>query len=234
MGTATSMSSEASEKFSRTFGLCVLLLQLVLIIVYACVCTYPIHTGSTASADDTVLLHYGKFQDVHVMIFIGFGFLMTFLKRYGFYSVGFNFLISALTIQVAMVNNGFWHQLLYKDTSKAASATPGMDPHWHKIEIDILDIITGTIFLWMSWPSFNGALAAGDQQHRVIINTVIALTGSCVSAFVISAFMRHDKKFDMVDIQNATLAGGVAVGSASDLVIEPWAAILIGLIAGTL
>ena len=38
----------------------------------------------------------------------------------------------------------------------------------------------------------------------------------------------------MVDIQNATLAGGVAVGSSADLVIEPWGAALIGLIAGAL
>jgi ammonium transporter Rh len=35
----------------------------------------------------------------------------------------------------------------------------------------------------------------------------------------------------MVDVQNATLAGGVAVGSAADLVIQPWAAILVGLCA---
>jgi hypothetical protein len=26
---------------------------------------------------------YSMFQDIHIMIFIGFGFLMTFLKRYG-------------------------------------------------------------------------------------------------------------------------------------------------------
>jgi ammonium transporter Rh len=94
--------------------------------------------------------------------------------------------------------------------------------------------MVGTIFLWMFWPSFNGALATGDQQHRVIINTVISLTASCVTTFVMSSIFRHDRKFDMVDIQNATLAGGVAVGSASDLFIGPWAALLIGVIAGTL
>lgn len=47
------------------------------------------------------------FQDVHVMIFIGFGYLMTFLKRYGFSAVGFNFLLAALIVQWAIIVEGF-------------------------------------------------------------------------------------------------------------------------------
>ena len=39
------------------------------------------------------------FQDIHVMMFIGFGFLMTFLKKYGFSSVGLNFLVAAFVLQ---------------------------------------------------------------------------------------------------------------------------------------
>ena len=33
-------------------------------------------------------------------------------------------------------------------------------------------------------------------------------------------------------MQNATLAGGVAVGSVADMVLQPWGAILIGFLSG--
>lgn len=35
-----------------------------------------------------------------------------------------------------------------------------------------------------------------------------------------------------VHVQNATLAGGVAVGAIADMLIGPWAGLLIGFIAG--
>lgn len=49
------------------------------------------------------------FQDVHVMIFIGFGFLMTFLKRYGFSSVGVNLLLAAFGLQWGLLLQNIWH-----------------------------------------------------------------------------------------------------------------------------
>ena len=41
---------------------------------------------------------YPFYQDVHVMIFIGFGFLMVFLKTHCWTSVGLNFLIAAFSV----------------------------------------------------------------------------------------------------------------------------------------
>lgn len=49
------------------------------------------------------------FQDIHVMMFIGFGFLMTFLKRYGFSSVGLNMLVAAFVLEWATLVHGFLH-----------------------------------------------------------------------------------------------------------------------------
>lgn len=54
------------------------------------------------------LIFNTDFQDIHVMIFIGFGFLMTFLKRYGYSATGLNLFVAALCIQWAILMRGFF------------------------------------------------------------------------------------------------------------------------------
>ena len=51
------------------------------------------------------------FQDVHVMIYIGFGFLMTFLKKYGYGAVGYNFFTASLVTQWGTIVSGCFNQL---------------------------------------------------------------------------------------------------------------------------
>lgn len=77
----------------------------------------PSPPGTTQGWDEPLLdrvpgcaVHAG-FQDVHVMVFVGFGFLMTFLQRYGFSAVGFNFLLAAFGIQWALLMQGWFHFL---------------------------------------------------------------------------------------------------------------------------
>ncbi len=41
---------------------------------------------------------YPLFQDIHIMIFVGFGFLMVFLKNNSWTSIGFNYLIASWAI----------------------------------------------------------------------------------------------------------------------------------------
>lgn len=45
------------------------------------------------------------------MVFAGFGFLMAFLQRYGFGSVGFTFLLAAFTLQWSTLVQGFLHSM---------------------------------------------------------------------------------------------------------------------------
>ncbi|KFV51500.1 Blood group Rh(D) polypeptide [Tyto alba] len=46
---------------------------------------------------------YPAFQDVNYMVIFGFGFFLTFLKRYGFSSAGFNLLIVVLGVQYSVL-----------------------------------------------------------------------------------------------------------------------------------
>ena len=55
--------------------------------------------------------HYASFQDVHIMIFIGFGFLMCFLKSHNWGSIGYNYLLACWAIQITILWNHFWSQV---------------------------------------------------------------------------------------------------------------------------
>ena len=98
---------------------------------------------------------------------------------------------------------------------------------------DIFSFI-GTLFLWIYWPSFvGGFLDSGSaQQQRAITNTVLALVGSTTAAFAASVLYSSDGRFRPADIQNATLAGGVAIGSVANLTLSPFTPLLIGFVAG--
>ncbi|XP_071959671.1 ammonium transporter Rh type B-B-like isoform X2 [Antedon mediterranea] len=293
------------------FGIILACFQIVFIILFAIFIDYGEQADAKGHEESELENYYPLFQDVHVMIFIGFGFLMTFLKRYGFGSIGFNFLLAAFVIQWATLMEGFFwqedgtfhvgaEQMLTADFAAAAvlisfGAVLGKVSPLQLIIMAFLEIIIltvnlylglehlkvldvggsmfihtfgayfgltvarilykksaedndkegsvyhsdlfsmiGTIFLWLFWPSFNAALAQGDDRYRAVLNTYYSLAACTVTTFVISHLVQKDGKFNMVHIQNATLAGGVAVGSSADLMIHPWGALIIGTLAGIL
>lgn len=84
----------------------------------------------------------------------------------------------------------------------------------------------------MFWPSFNAIDLTGDDQQRAVINTYFALASCCVTTFALSAIITEGHKFNMVHVQNATLAGGVAVGASANLMLQPYGALFTGIVAG--
>ena len=91
----------------------------------------------------------------------------------------------------------------------------------------------GSLFLWIYWPSFNGGTAAtGDAQQRAFINTLLSLCACTVTVFAAGAGFNHKKQWVMEHLQNATLAGGVAVGACADMMLSPFGAVLMGAMAG--
>ena len=89
--------------------------------------------------------------------------------------------------------------------------------------------LLGSMVLWVFWPSFCAALVAPADVPRTAVNVILALCGSTIATYFASVKLRG--KISAADIANATLAGGVAIGSTCDLAV-PGAAFAIGLMAG--
>ena len=309
-----------SAKPTGSLGDKIMYLAQILVLVIFTFCT-EYSTGvapSPTSAEDTgnaaAVNLYPMFQDVNVMIFIGFGFLMTYIKAQGQSALAFTWIVSIWCIQwgilsqawfislikgqplgkipidlnslinglfgaaTAMISYGAllgkcsiqqllfltmfemifwglnWAICLYSlkavdmggsiiihvfgcyyglaaswwfQPDRAAKSNNNSSNH----NSEIIALI-GSIFLWLYWPSFNGATAAqGDEQQRVICNTNLSIGAGCVAASLLSRI--YYGKLEMTIVMNATLAGGVAIGTASNLVSNPSTAMWIGFIAGS-
>lgn len=57
--------------------------------------------------------HYPMYMDIHVMVFVGFGFLMTFLKNSSWTAVGFTYLIACWCLQICILMTGFWRNVCH-------------------------------------------------------------------------------------------------------------------------
>lgn len=91
--------------------------------------------------------------------------------------------------------------------------------------------LLGSMVLWVFWPSFCAALVLPADVPKTAINVILALCGSTLATYVASVKLRG--KISAADIANATLAGGVAIGSTCDLASPP-AAFTIGILAGAI
>jgi ammonium transporter Rh len=104
-----------------------------MIIAYGFIISYskygePATAGATGQSSTNETKHkYPFFQDINVMVFIGFAFLMTFLKTYRWSAIGINFILSAWVIQWSILTNSLWKRVF--------------DNKWSIIEISMETII---------------------------------------------------------------------------------------------
>ena len=320
MAASTKQEQLSAHRFK--FSLFLIIAELIFLCLFGSLVRYGEDAGKAgsegANSGDKLNNFYPMFQDVHVMIFVGFGFLMLFLKNYGFSAVSYNFLLAAFIIQYSILVGGFVNMAVQKIDGQKVSKTIDLTVEtlfdsdfacaavlisfgavlgklsafqllimatfeviWYKVNSVIGDhylkaadmggsmfvhvfgayfglvlsrvisretqrerptegsdyrsdlfSMVGTTFLFVYWPSFNSALAADEERVRSVLNTYIALCASCVATFAVSALNHSNGKVTMAHVQNATLAGGVAVGTCCNMMIHPVGAMAIGLGAG--
>ncbi len=97
---------------------------------------------------------------------------------------------------------------------------------------DLVSMI-GTLFLYSYWPSFNAALGSGTYMHRASINTYLSMACSVTASIVVSKLV-HGGKLNMEIVLNASVSGGVAIGSAADIVVSPVGSMIAGFITGSI
>lgn len=68
------------------------------------------------------------------------------------------------------------------------------------------------------------------RKDLAIINTVCSLCASVLTGSAISIYLH--KKYNVEDLINSTLAGGVVVGAACDVILNPGAALFVGMLGG--
>lgn len=96
---------------------------------------------------------------------------------------------------------------------------------------NITHVALGTALLWFGWFGFNagGALAANSIAALAFINTDIAASVAMITWLFIS--WHKDKKPSFLGSLTGAVAGLATITPAAGF-IEPWAAVIIGLLAG--
>ena len=92
--------------------------QCLSIILFGCCSDLGDGVHPNSLEPSTISTYYPMFQDVHVMIFIGFGFLMTFTKYHSWTSVGFNYCVAAWAIQWGMLCKYFFDCCVHNEFEK--------------------------------------------------------------------------------------------------------------------
>ncbi|XP_058650737.1 rh blood group, D antigen isoform X2 [Onychostoma macrolepis] len=135
------------------------------------------HEKIGRKSDSTLFISsYAEFQDVHVMIFMGFGFLATFLVRYGFSGSGFNVLLAAMAIQWAILINGFLLPQRH---------------HRREIHISMKSVIEAELCAASALVAM-GAVHGKTNPVQLLLMALVEVTGFVVNQWILRTLLSAD------------------------------------------
>lgn len=294
------------------FPIALAITQIVVVVFYG-IYQKTIYNETTLGENvNENLFRYPLFQDVHIMIYVGFGFLLTFIHRYRLSCLTMCFWVAAIFFQFYFLFAALWkgafhawediyitpERLILGEVASASvlivvcaiigkannlqyliitvscaflytlneeiviavlgvrdvggsmiihafgaffgigvtimlNYKPSMyNKNLSATQTSFTTAMIGTLFLWCFWPSFNAALAVTPSDiHLSVLNTYFSIIGSIVSTYFTTTILEKGK-FHMDHVLNASLAGGVCMGSGADLLYGSYAAYIVGLLTG--
>ncbi|XP_035970910.1 blood group Rh(CE) polypeptide isoform X3 [Halichoerus grypus] len=197
------MGSKYPPSMRGCLPLWILVLEVALIVIF-----FFFTSSDTSSQDPKKLMgNFRVLQDVTIMAALGFGFLNSSLRRYGWSSVAFNLFLLALGVQWAVLMDGFLEWSFRK-----------------KVVIKLSSIKLATM------SAMSVLISAGAVLGKA---NLLQLTSMALVEVTVFVTMRMiDRQYLSTHIHNAVLAGGVAVGPSCHLITSPWLAMLLGFMAG--
>eukprot|EP01034_Spumella_vulgaris_P028827 gene28827-35758_t len=106
----------------------------------------------------------GSVADRLFVRFIGFGYLMTFLKWYGLGAVGFTMLIAAIGLQWYLFCDSFWHQMYNTENH----------PDWHRVPVNMYSLMEALFGVSAVLITF-GDLIGKISSFQLVVMTFLEL-----------------------------------------------------------
>lgn len=92
----------------KKFAIGLIIVEIIVIVLYGIF----VRVKSDIT-DDNNQTYYPMYQDVNVMMLVGFGFLMTFIKRHSWSALSYTFFINAVVVQLYILLSAFWARVFH-------------------------------------------------------------------------------------------------------------------------
>ncbi|KAM6045511.1 RH-like [Chlamydotis macqueenii] len=175
------------RNFRNSVPWLILFLEAVFIVLF-----YFLFSANEASKSS---ISYPAFQDVSHMVIFGFGFFLTFMKRYGFSSTGFNLLITVLGVQCSLLIEGLLVFLLGRTNE------------------DSLKRITKAAMTMTAVVISTGAVLGKTNPVQLILMTVVEIIVFHMSRWINNVFLQVPDNISMMHVHLFGAYFGLAVSS---------------------
>jgi ammonium transporter Rh len=144
--------------------------QIVAVVFYAIYFDHVLNFAEKAKFIDENFFRYTMFQDIHIMIYVGFGFLLTFVHRYRLSALSMCFWVASLSIQYYFLFNALWD---------------GVFKHWDRIYVLPDKLILGEVSAGATLVALCAIVGKTNNLQYLVITIVGAFLYTLNEAIVI-------------------------------------------------
>jgi ammonium transporter Rh len=156
-------------------------LEIIMLIFYGLFTTFLDPRWIIDPSLETIFFshYYPITMDIHLMIFVCFGFLGTFLRKYSWSAVAKNFLMAAWTIQLSILTMGFWNAMTSNDWN-------------NKILLDLVSIIEADLAAASILISFGAVLGKLHVTQYLLMASFASFFNSLMNKLSFKVFKIND------------------------------------------